>query len=147
MSDDSDVRWKAWEEGPKSDVSDDKRRQHDRVDAHVPVRISTIEPDTDPLTGKTYFRASHEYCANLSRGGAFVRTVEPIDPGRRVLVELSLPGGAQVEAIGRVAWTKRVLGESEADSGIGIEFLGTAADQLAALEDFVKHSSDDEPDH
>jgi uncharacterized protein (TIGR02266 family) len=132
-----------------SEVSSQERR-FERVRADIPVRISTIEPDLDPLTGRTYFRASQERSANLSRGGVFVQTHELLDPGRRVLVELSLPDGGHVEAIGRVAWTQRAMrGAASAglDCGVGIEFLGGAADQLRALDEFVQHGSRGEIDH
>lgn len=123
-------------------MSDDSnlKRRHRRIPAAIPVRISTIEPERDPWTGRPYFRASQETCANVSRGGAFVRTAELLDPGRRVLVEFSLPDGAQVEAIGRVAWTKRMIttDADQPDSGVGVEFLGAAADQFAVLDDYVQ---------
>ena len=121
------------------------RRRFERVRADIPVRISTIEPDLDPLTGRRYFRASQERCANLSRGGMFVHTHELLDPGRRVLVELSLPDGEQVEAIGRVAWTQYTMRNGSTkglDCGVGIEFVGGATEQLLALEEFVKRGSD-----
>ena len=122
-------------------MSDDHadRRRHPRVSSELPIRISTIEPERDPWTGKPFFRASQEVCANLSRGGAFVRTAEPLSPGRRVLVELHLPGHEPLEAIGRVAWTKRVMTprESEQRAGIGIEFLGGAPDQFERLDAFI----------
>jgi hypothetical protein len=120
------------------------------VRADIPVRISTIEPELDPLTGRRYFRASQERCENLSRGGVFVHTHELLDPGRRVLVELSLPDGGQVEAIGRVAWTQYAMrnGSSKGpDCGVGIEFLGGATEQLIALEEFVKRKDHGEIDH
>jgi Tfp pilus assembly protein PilZ len=134
-----------------SEVSSPRRR-FARVRADIPVRISTIEPDLDPLTGRTYFRASQERCANLSRGGVFVHTHELLDPGRRVLVELSLPDGGHVEAIGRVAWTQYAMRSASSsakgpDCGVGIEFLGGAAEQLSALEEYVKLSERDEQDH
>lgn len=121
------------------DTQDDPKRRHHRIRARLPVRISTIEPDLDPWTGKNYFRASHETCSDVSRGGAFVRTTELLGPGRRVLLELQLPNGSQVETIGRVAWTKRALspGEPEPDSGVGVEFLGGAVEQFAALDDYL----------
>ena len=135
-------------------MSDDNelQRRHRRVDGDFPVRISTIEPELDPWTGRSYFRASQETCGNVSRGGAFVRTAELLDPGSRVLLEFQLPNGSQVEAIGRVAWTKRVMSPEgpQVDSGVGVEFLGAAADQLTALEDFVVRGEDsakDEQDH
>jgi Tfp pilus assembly protein PilZ len=115
------------------------QRRHQRISAILPVRVSTIEPESDPYTGRPFFRAIQETCANVSRGGAFVRTCEPLTPGRRVLLELSLPGGSQVETIGRIAWTKRVITPDGADrdSGIGIEFLGGASEHFSALEQFL----------
>jgi len=103
------------------------------------VRISTIEPERDPWTGRPFFRASQETCCNVSRGGAFVKTTEPLDPGRRLLIEVHLPGGAPLEAIGRVAWTKRVMmpHARDSESGIGIEFIGAASEQFSALEDYI----------
>ena len=118
---------------------EDRRRRHRRVTTELPVRVSTIEADRDPWTGRPFFRSSQETCANLSRGGAFVRTGELLEPGRRVLLEISLPNGSQVETIGRVAWTRRTLEgrAAEVDTGIGVEFLGGASSALSALADFV----------
>jgi Tfp pilus assembly protein PilZ len=132
-----------------SDDPKSPRRRHDRVPADIPVRISTIEPDQDPLTGRTYFRASQERASNVSRGGVFVQTHELLGPGRRVLVELSLPDGGRVEAIGRVAWTRYAMTANSTGPGcgVGIEFLGGASEQLRALEEFVKRGSSDSIDH
>jgi Tfp pilus assembly protein PilZ len=107
------------------------------------VRISTIEPDRDPWTGRPFFRSLEETCENVSRGGAFVATAEPLDLGKRVLVELCLPSGHELEAIGRVAWVKRVAGvqENEKESGIGIEFLGGGSREFAELEDFISRKN------
>jgi len=122
-------------------MSDDRRnrRRHPRIQASLPVRISTIEPERDPWTGRPFFRASQETCANVSRGGAFVQTSEPLAPGRRILLELKLPNGTPLEAIGRVAWTKRVMAPQEPnrDAGVGIEFLGGVAEHFSALQEFI----------
>jgi PilZ domain len=131
------------------DDSDSQQRRFERVRADIPVRISTIEPDQDPLTGRTYFRASQERASNVSRGGVFVQTHELLGPGRRVLVELSLPDGGQVAAIGRVAWTQYTMQSKPTGlaCGVGIEFLGGATEQLRALDEFVKRGSSDSIDH
>jgi uncharacterized protein (TIGR02266 family) len=115
------------------------RRRHRRISAALPVRVSTIEPERDQWTGRPFFRATREHCANVSRGGAFVRTAEPLAPGRRILIELQLPNGEPLEAIGRVAWTRRIMSpnESETEGGIGVEFLGAASEQFSALERFL----------
>jgi Tfp pilus assembly protein PilZ len=95
--------------------------------------------------GRPTFRTSQETCANLSRGGAFVRTDELLEPGKRVLLEISLPNRSPVEAIGRVAWKKRTLERRGAglDTGVGIEFLGGASSQLSLLADYVAQRDDD----
>ncbi len=114
-------------------------RRHQRIAVDVPVRISTIDPEEDASTGRRFFRLSEESCINVSRGGAFIRTVDDLPPGQRLLVELQLPNGRRIETIGRVAWSRAVLvpeGRSK-QSGIGVEFLGGKPEQFTALEDFI----------
>jgi uncharacterized protein (TIGR02266 family) len=127
--------------------SDRRRRRHVRIAVHVPVRVSTIDAETDPRTGRPFFRASREYCANLSRGGAFIRTRDPLSPGHRVLVEIHMPEGDPIETIGRVAWAKTVLGPGREphESGVGVEFLGGSDDALVALERWLGAVGDGGP--
>jgi uncharacterized protein (TIGR02266 family) len=124
-----------------------RQRRYRRVAVHMPVRISTIDPETDSRTGRPYFRATREYCVNLSRGGAFIRTSDPLSPGRRVLVEIHVPEGEPVEAVARVAWSKTVLtsGGDSGDSGVGVEFLGSSKDQLSALAEYLEIEIPPEP--
>lgn len=129
------------------DDSRARHRRHPRVPVNVPVRVSTIDPETDPRTGRHFFRASREYCANLSPGGAFIRTADPLSPGRRILVEIHVPRRAPIEAIGRVAWSKTVLvpGGAVDESGVGVEFLGGSPDALRAIERYLGRPQDDGP--
>lgn len=116
------------------------RRRHPRVAAHLPVRLATIDPETDPDSGRTFFRSASAWSGNVSRGGMFVHTREPLIPGRRVLVELSLPGG-DVEAVGRVAWSRRVLhpdGRSDERAGVGVQFVGASREEIRRLERYVR---------
>jgi len=108
------------------------------------VRLSTVDPETDPWTGKPFFRSTREWSANLSRGGIFVRTEERLAPGRRVLVELTLPGGEAVEALGRVAWSRRILTPdgSEDEGGVGLQFIGASGDQMALLDHYLYELDD-----
>jgi Tfp pilus assembly protein PilZ len=117
-----------------------ERRRHSRVTSKLHVRISTIEPERDPWTGRPFFRTTQECCTNLSRGGAFIDTAEPLSPGRRLLLEFHLPDGLQLEAIGKVAWSRKVMSprERDANAGIGIEFLGGSPAHFAALEQYIK---------
>lgn len=125
-------------EGTAVSDSYEAQRQHRRVTVHVPVRVSTIDPETDPQTGRPYFRETREYCANLSRGGAFILTNDPLSPGKRVLVEIHVPDSQPIETIGRVAWSKAILGPraDAQECGVGVEFLG-GLDGLDALEEYL----------
>ena len=125
------------------EISSQLERRYERIAAGIAVRISSIEPERDPWTGRPFFRSLQETCENVSRGGVFVKTDEPFDPGRRLLVEIKLPTGQPLEAIGRVAWVKRSLGadQLDSDSGIGIEFLGGASEQFEARDDYITRRS------
>ena len=123
----------------QEDLQFANRRRYERISTEVSVRISTIEPERDPWTGRPFFRASKEVCANVSHGGVFVKTNEPLTPGKRLLIEVQLPDSFRLEAIGRVAWTKRIMTPDSIDgeSGIGIEFIGGASEQFAALDGYI----------
>jgi Tfp pilus assembly protein PilZ len=121
-----------------------ERRRHSRIVSKLQVRISTIEPERDPWTGRPFFRTTQEECSNVSRGGAFIDTAEPLSPGRRLLLEFHLPDGLQLEAIGRVAWSKKIMSprERDANAGIGIEFLGGSPAHFTALEQYIKRKKE-----
>jgi Tfp pilus assembly protein PilZ len=124
-------------------MSDDRgadQRREPRVPLNAPVRISTIDSELDPGTGRRFFRSSRETCANVSRTGLFIRTNEPLEPGRRLLVELTLPGGEDIDAVGRVAWVRKNLAPA-AERGVGVELLGATPDELARLHAWIAHRS------
>jgi len=112
-----------------------------RVATVVPVRVSTVEPETDPDTGKTFFRSAEETTANLSRGGAYLRSWEPLAAGRRVIITIALPKAEELQLVGRVAWTRRALHPNGADEieapGYGVEFVGGSSRELAALDRYL----------
>ncbi len=126
-------------------ISSQLKRRYERIAAGIAVRISSIEPERDPTTGRPFFRSLQEICENVSRGGVFVKTAEPFDPGRRLLVEIKLPTGRPMEAIGRVAWVKRAISANprEKVSGVGIEFLGASSEHFEALEAYIDHCTGD----
>ncbi len=107
----------------------------------VPVRISTVDPEIDPDSGVSFFRSTEATTANLSRGGVFVHSWEPLAAGRRVIVALDLPAGGEVQMVGQVVWTRRKLtpriGESVEAPGYGIEFAGGSRAEQAAIQQIL----------
>jgi len=115
------------------------RRVHPRLALSLPVHVSAIDAEMDTTTRRPFFRATRAWCANLSHGGVFLRTSEPFEEGRRVMVEISLPDGHRFDSVGRVAWILRPIppasgcGERADAHGVGIEFLAAAPADAAAL--------------
>ncbi len=115
-------------------------RRHQRVALRVPVDVSTIDPERDPRTGRPYFRSCREQCGNLSTGGMFITTPEPLSPGRRLLVRFHTPDGLSVETLARVAWRGRGAGPGASEGGVGVEFIDASAATRAALERIIESS-------
>lgn len=110
-----------------------------RISLRVPVRLSTIDPEVDPVTRRRFFRALDDWSANLSRGGVFVRTQEPLAPGRRVWVELRLPDGDRFAGVGRVAWARRAQEMPQApEAGVGIQFLAAEPEHVRAIDSLLR---------
>jgi hypothetical protein len=97
------------------------------------VLVSTVDAESDPDSGKAFFRSIEERCFDISRGGVFVMTQDPIESGLRVLLELDIPGGSVVQTLGRVVW-HRIRAASSMPAGIGIEFLGGRPGQFTELD-------------
>ena len=112
-----------------------------RVNVRIPIRISTIDPEMDPTTGKLFFFTSDECSTNVSRGGVFVTTSEPIDPGRRVLVEIEIPNGSSIQTIGRVVWKRIPMSNAETPArqrpGVGIQFTSGRPDLFNELDRYI----------
>ena len=110
-------------------------RRHPRIALQVPVEVSTIDPETDPRTGRPYFRECRELCGNLSTGGMFIASSDPPGAGRRLLLRIHTPDGAPpIEAVARVAWRKPEAPVGREQPGVGVEFLRPSAATRAAIE-------------
>ena len=122
-----------------------KEQRFRRVGARMSIRISTIDAERDPESGVAYFQTSDEYSANVSRGGAFIVTPESFRVGSRLMLDIEIPGGSTLQAIGRVAWTRIAIGNDEPSPserpGVGIEFTGGRTDDFAELERYLDRAA------
>jgi uncharacterized protein (TIGR02266 family) len=75
--------------------------------------------------------------ADLSLGGSFLKSELLLEPGETLVLEFSLPGDERLlKAHARVAWVRRFPKDGEMP-GMGVEFLGMAQEDRAALEDVL----------
>lgn len=107
-------------------------------------------PPTDPrrrderagvVVQLEYRSASHllvSYCTNLSRGGLFVPSADPLPPGTRLSLSLTVPGDtAPIELQAEVRWVRQ-FDALEGPAGMGLAFedidevLGDRVDAIVA---------------
>ena len=95
--------------------------------------------DRVPFCVRVQFRNASSllvaYSVNLSRGGVFLETEEPVDVGSEVTLQLEVPRAGPVLLSGRVTW-RRERPDRDGPVGIGVEFddmvdtLGELIDSL-----------------
>jgi c-di-GMP-binding flagellar brake protein YcgR len=68
--------------------------------------------------------------ANISLGGMFITTEEPIRAGTRMVVRFELPNRHRVIAVSRVCYTRKGL-------GLGVEFLNLDDEDREEIEAYI----------
>ena len=109
----------AVDEQPETDPSE--RRSDDRIPIHTEVSLAS---DSQFFTGLT---------GNISKGGLFVATYQPVPIGSAVTMQIALPDG-ELKATGVVRWIREAT--SGALPGVGVAFdpLDTAsAERIASF--------------
>lgn len=106
-----------------------------RQNLRWPVRVSAIEPEIDPDTALPCYWSFEQSSVNVSEGGVFITGSDTLTPGRRVIVEVDLPSGDSIQAVGEVAWRRAPHAARSGDrpAGMGIEFTGIARSSALAL--------------
>jgi len=107
-------------------MSDEKRREA-RVPAELRIRLGYGSID----------EFIERYALNISRGGIFVRTLEPRPAGSEVTLDVSLGTGEHVvRGRGVVAWTTppSAPGEPVRQPGMGIRFVSLDAESRALVD-------------
>jgi molecular chaperone DnaK len=123
-------------------MSDEKRREA-RVPAELRIRLGYGSID----------EFIERYALNISRGGIFVRTLEPRPAGTEVTLDVTLGTGEHViRGRGAIVWTTppSAPGERAREPGMGIRFVSLDAESRALVDLVVatrgaEGSSDDPP--
>jgi len=80
---------------------------------------------------------SFSSAVDLSKGGIFISTPEPLGNGSVVNMSIHIPGHGELEVKGVVKWVRENETESE-KAGMGIEFTSLNSDLKKKLDEFIK---------
>ncbi|MEK6409045.1 MAG: PilZ domain-containing protein [Acidobacteriota bacterium] len=101
-----------------------ERRRFERAPITTQVEFEL----TNSSSGPSRIR---KHMANISTGGLFISTEEPIRAGTRMVVRFELPGNKhRVIAVSRVAYVKK-------GTGLGVEFLSLDEEDREEIEAFI----------
>lgn len=105
-------------------------RREQRVVARLEVRYGT---DQQQLLSN--------YSVNISTGGVFLETGDPLPVETPLSLQFALPNRtAPICCQGRVAWVNHpvLLHKPDLAPGMGIQFIGLSLDDMYAIRDFIK---------
>jgi uncharacterized protein (TIGR02266 family) len=100
----------------------DQRSSGDRV---------VIEVDIGVLTESNFYAGLSQ---DLSRGGVFIATYQPLPPGTAVSLFFVLPDGHTIHADGIARWTREA--SDDAPPGMGVAFQLLRPEDVQAIERF-----------
>jgi uncharacterized protein (TIGR02266 family) len=106
-------------------MSTETRRVHDRLDVTFGVVVHH---------GDREFEAT---CLNISQGGMFIETGEPLPIDAQLSIVFRLPDIPQrITAQARVAWS-----EQKNRTGVGVQFVGLRAIEVWAINQLFRRRS------
>ncbi len=97
-----------------------RRKQPPAKDARFKYRLPIQEEVRVQCKDWDAFRVEH--AENISEGGIFILTEQPLSPGTEFHLTLQVEG-EQISALAQSIWTKEFSREGERVSGMGARFL------------------------
>jgi uncharacterized protein (TIGR02266 family) len=75
---------------------------------------------------------------NVSSGGIFLITQEPIALGTNLKISFTLPGDDRpIEAMGQVIWQRNERSAPDRQPGMGVQFMAIGREDQERIRDFV----------
>lgn len=104
-----------------------------RTEARIPKALTLSFKDRD-----AFIRA---YTGNISAGGLFIKTENPLGPGRQFQLKLQLPGIVKAMQINcEVVWArKRESSTPEKPSGMGVKFAEIAEKDYKVIRRYLEN--------
>ena len=89
---------------------------------------------------KTFFG----YAKNVSRGGLFISTVKPREPGEKFTIEIVLPVNPKytIRCLCEVVWKRHFQKKSSYEPGMGLRFLDLNNEDGDKIESWVEAMSE-----
>jgi len=107
------------------DYSMTEKRKNERVKKWIKSEVHSDE------------HISFSSSVDLSKGGIFISTPEPLNNGSQVNLSIHIPGNGEVEVKGIVKWIRS--DETDSDkAGMGIEFVNINSDFKKKLDELIK---------
>ena len=106
----------------KSSVQVERRRFE-----RAPIRAQVEYELTNASSGPGRVRKN---LANISTGGLFINTEEPLRAGTRMVVRFELPNRHRIIAVSRVCYARK-------GRGLGVEFLNLDSEDLEEIQSYI----------
>ena len=103
-------------------------------------RRETRVPKTLAVTYKDEQSFVRAYASDISEGGLFIRTENPLKQGEKFLLNLQLPGlSEQVKIECEAAWTRKPKVITDANPpGMGVKFLEMSENDLEIIKPYIQ---------
>lgn len=118
----------------KSQGSGPEKRRDSRVSLKARVDYELLSEDTFLF----------EYTSNVSRGGIFLATRNPLPVGTKMNLRFSLPGSRRrvIEVTGKIAWVNEYKpGKQNLNPGMGIEFVDLSEHDRKLITNLIKRKA------
>ncbi len=103
------------------------RGEERRIDRRLPIRVLVEYESIDDFL--------IDYTANVSIGGMFIQTRDPLEVGTRFNLRLRIPDRAKpVETVGEVCWVLTPEDAGPMQPGMGIQFQELEGEDQRAVE-------------
>jgi type IV pilus assembly protein PilZ len=114
-------------DGASSTAQASDRRSYDRFE---------VTWSVDCVAEDTFLYAS---IANISQMGIFVRTIDPLAVGTRLILSFAPPGHEAFKLEGVVAWVNKVRpGGDNPNPGMGLKFIDLALEDRERLVEIIR---------
>jgi uncharacterized protein (TIGR02266 family) len=89
-------------------------------------------------------RSFFGYGRNISRGGLFIASINPRDPGTRFKLEIPLPSPINriVRCQCEVVWNRRFDPKSPYDPGMGLRFIDMPEETAELIDSWVRQQGE-----